>query len=223
MLRDVLQQRYLGEGASQYNKVRASSTRWQKEHKAVRDFLLPHRDRSALDLPVGTGRFIPIYKELHMPFIGVDRSPEMLAEARREARRQGYTNGEFRTGDVMGVSSKKMESDIGICIRFLNWLAAPHAEKAFARIAAACRKEMIVSLTSIDEYKLDDEQRPAIESYLANAHAKPSSPDLPPNGPHSWTSFTRWCDEADFEIVDAVLILEGQNFLKNEIHRLVRR
>lgn len=219
----TLRERYRGEGASSYNSVRQTSPRWKLEHETVARMLQPHRGKSVLDLPVGTGRFVPLYQELECSLTGVDLSSDMLAEAVGEARRVGYPMGRFEIGDAVDIDPATIAADVGVCLRFLNWLPADKAEVAFRNIAAACREELIVSLTSIDESKFDDRRRPAIERRLANAHAKPSGEGLPPNGPHSWMSFARWIDQADFEIRESQLIVEGRDHLVNEIHRLARR
>ena len=62
MTDEMLKRRYSGTGATNYNELRQHSSRWRKEHEMVRAFLLPHKGKSVLDLPVGTGRFAEIYK-----------------------------------------------------------------------------------------------------------------------------------------------------------------
>ncbi len=224
MTDEMLKRRYSGTGVTNYNELRQHSSRWRKEHEMVRAFLLPHKGKSVLDLPVGTGRFAEIYKELDHRAILIDQSSDMLAEAIRAADRVGYHQGSFRIADAATLEPKDIKCDVGVCIRFLNWLPPEVAEKVFTKVAAACRDELIVSLTSIDEAEFDEGRRLAIECWLANAHSKPRPDGLPPNAPHSWTAFKRWVAEAGYEIADSVLILKGKrDFIKNHIHHLVRR
>ena len=219
---DILKERYLGSGASSYNRKRHASPRWQKEHEIVRRYVEQFAGMSVLDLPAGTGRFIPLYKEFDCKMIGVDISPDMLKEAEAEAERDGYMAGTYVEANVIEVDPATIEADLGVCMRFLNWLPAPKAEKAFSNTAAACRQALVVGITSIDEAKFDDKTRPAIERRLARAHTKPGRDGIPPNGPHSGTAFKRWVNDAGFVIKESELVVTRQDNLTNEIHYLVR-
>ena len=60
------------------------------EHQAVAGFLSQLDPGSCvLDIPVGTGRFIPLYNNLGLRATGVDASIDMLGEARAMADRVG--------------------------------------------------------------------------------------------------------------------------------------
>jgi len=63
-----------------------TSTKWRREQEVVASFLkeLP-RGAIILDVPVGTGRFIPCYRETALRWYGLDISRDMLREAKRTA------------------------------------------------------------------------------------------------------------------------------------------
>lgn len=70
--------------ARSYLAQRVHKPIWQAEHNAVASLLdrLP-RGQSVLDVPFGTGRFVPLYLARDMAVTGVDISDSMLNEARR--------------------------------------------------------------------------------------------------------------------------------------------
>jgi SAM-dependent methyltransferase len=74
---------YYGTHATNYEARRASTTMWLREHQAVADFVTKG---PVLDCPVGTGRYIPVYRAKGLDFMGVDISADMLAEARKRDR-----------------------------------------------------------------------------------------------------------------------------------------
>src|SRR6185295_18414018 len=74
--------KYTAEVASNYERDRQVEAHWWKEDAFIREHF---RDRPAarlLDIPVGTGRFLPHYKRAQT-VVGVDVSDDMLIEARR--------------------------------------------------------------------------------------------------------------------------------------------
>jgi ubiquinone/menaquinone biosynthesis C-methylase UbiE len=74
---------YTAEVASNYEQDRQVEAHWWKEDAFVQEYF---RDRPAprlLDIPVGTGRFLPHYKRAQS-VVGVDVSEDMLIEARRK-------------------------------------------------------------------------------------------------------------------------------------------
>lgn len=215
--------RYYGDVASNYNAVRETSPRWRKEHELVRDYLSRCRGKTVLDAPVGTGRFVPVYKEFGLRFIGADKSDAMLAVAQQAAREVGYDGGRYVQADALAPYPKDMTSDVGVCMRFLNWLPRGSAAKAFRHLADVCREQIIVGLTAIDESQFSGEGREKIEARLAKAHDKPMGEGLPPNGPHGLLHFQSWVRDAGFEVAESRLVFEGKNHLANHVHRLVRR
>jgi SAM-dependent methyltransferase len=221
MNQDALTQRYKGEGAASYNTVRSTSERWRQEHATVRDMLSAYAGATVLDIPVGTGRFVPIYKELGCRLVGVDISPDMLAETRRAAEAEGYAPDALELADATGLPGH-FQADVAVSVRFFNWLDEPRARLAFTNIAKAARRAMIFSLTSVDLDKLPEGEREHRAAAIARSHTLPWQGNLPPNGAHIWGSFKQWIDASGFRLVRSTLILTGKNNLVNHIHLIER-
>lgn len=215
-----LKNRYHGKGASEYNKNRSNNPRWIAEQGAVAKFVATHEGKSVFDMPVGTGRFLDLYKKHHMSVIGMDRSGDMLKETQSEATSMGLDDLTLILGDATNFNAKKVKSDIVICTRFLNWLPADLARKAFLLLAAACSDEMMITLTSIDEREFEGEEKKRILNSLEKMHTPKADSKLPPNGAHSYVKFLNWIELAGMELMTSQVLVEGRNGLKVQMHKL---
>lgn len=79
--RQMRRNSYHGKRATGYEKARAGRPQWKAEHAAVAT-MLANASGNVLDCPVGTGRFLALYKKLGLECTGVDVSGEMMAQAR---------------------------------------------------------------------------------------------------------------------------------------------
>jgi len=133
--------RYMGKKASQYEAKRSHTRKWRLEHDAVAS-LLPDAE-SVLDVPVGTGRFFPLYDGMRVT--GVDISPDMLAEARK----RGFKD--LHLGDIRDMRFADGRFDVAVCMRLLNWLTPSdmaQAVKELSRVASI----LIVGLRAHRDY-----------------------------------------------------------------------
>lgn len=139
---------YHGDMASTYEARRTGSRKWRREHDAVAEFLqrLP-RGLSVLDVPVGTGRFFPLYVASEAKVVGVDISPDMLDEARSMANETGLSV-RLLGGSVLALPLVDNACDAVVCVRLLNWLTAKDVEIALAEISRVARKEIIISVAT---------------------------------------------------------------------------
>ena len=183
-------------------------------------FVATHEGKSVFDMPVGTGRFLDLYKKHHMSVIGMDRSGDMLKETQSEATSMGLDDLTLILGDATNFNAKKVKSDIVICTRFLNWLPADLARKAFLLLAAACSDEMMITLTSIDEREFEGEEKKRILNSLEKMHTPKADSKLPPNGAHSYVKFLNWIELAGMELMTSQVLVEGRNGLKVQMHKL---
>lgn len=153
-------QKYNGDVARDYEARRGGTTKWKAEHTAVDHFLSELRPRSlVLDVPVGTGRFAPLYAKHDLRCIGMDVSPDMLAQADR-VMRANYVPYVRSCADAVALD-KLPEADAVICVRFLNWLSV---EERSAFITKMCRtaQRMVVML-------YPDTTEPALRAVVRNA------------------------------------------------------
>lgn len=107
--------KYYGVTARDYDASRCHSLRWSREQLAVDEMVTAG---PVLDVPIGTGRYIGIYRAKGLAFAGVDLSADMMAEA---ARRYGTID--TRRGDVRALPFEAGSFATAVCTRLLDWLA----------------------------------------------------------------------------------------------------
>lgn len=119
-----LKEKYVGEEAEEYESRRVKTEKWKKEQeiieKLVRHIHNNEQIEDVLDVPVGTGRFFTLYKELGLNVLGWDVSSDMLSIAK----------GKLKQCDTISVEKKNilkdLEHDVSsnliVCTRFANWL-----------------------------------------------------------------------------------------------------
>jgi hypothetical protein len=133
---------YYGDKAAGYDDERSNKPGWQAEQSAVAEFLSGGY-ASALDVPFGTGRFVPIYRTLGIGFAGIDKSSDMLAQARWKY--PGVTAG---IGDVLDLPFPSYPArvfDVAVCTRMLVWFDPACMTAAIAELRrVACN--LIVSI-----------------------------------------------------------------------------
>ncbi len=112
--------KYYGRLARKYQKRREKKKWWHQENKVVKDFLhaLPE-GVTVVDVPFGTGRFVPFYLEKGMRVHGLDSSPEMLGAA-RELLGEDFEKCETVVGDAAQLPYEDNFADLVVCFRFLQ-------------------------------------------------------------------------------------------------------
>lgn len=133
---------YYGAIAANYDASRSRKPKWHNEIAAVRDFI---EQGPVLDVPFGTGRFVPIYRDKGLSFIGVDISEDMLAHAR--GKFQGI---DARHGSAFDLQFVDNSFATAICVRFLEWLPLDQAKVVLDRLRALAHT-LIVTITHGNE------------------------------------------------------------------------
>lgn len=103
--------RYYGLIAREYDQTRQHTATWKAENAIIKQLVT---DGPVLDVPFGTGRYVPIYESKGLDYLGIDISSDMLAEAKRK-----HPNAECRVGSIFD-----LPTGFGtvVCSRMLNWL-----------------------------------------------------------------------------------------------------
>ena len=136
---DATSKKYHGKMASDYEENRREQGRWKIENAEVERLLTELRPKSVLDVPVGTGRFIPVYDKLRVKHVvGVDISSSMLAIAGK--KRVKYSKVKLYEGDARKI---KESVDVAVCVRFLDLID----EKAMYAVMAnllTCANDAVI-------------------------------------------------------------------------------
>jgi len=141
-----LSQRYTGKAASTYNDNRVGGEKWESEQAAFRPILAGiERGANVLDVPVGTGRLIPFYKEFGLNLTGLDISEDMLKEASAAAEECGLT-ARFEKGDILRLQFDDRTFDAAIAIRLLNWIDTPLFRQAVRELARVSNRHVILGV-----------------------------------------------------------------------------
>ncbi len=146
------EQKYKGEIAATYLEKRAHKPGWHLENLALASFIssMPS-GLKVLDVPFGTGRFMPIYTAKQWQVTGVDISEEMLVTARRYNPKKIVQYTELR-GDVLEIPFQVAEFDVVVSYRFLGYiLTVEKAEQTIRKLAGVTKSYMILSLQHLLE------------------------------------------------------------------------
>lgn len=122
--------------AERAEKMAARATERRAElREQFRTFVDLRGDERALDAGTGTGALALALAPLVREVIGVDRSPELLAEARRQS--QGVANVSFVEGDITKLAFDDGAFDLACCARTLHHV--PRPERVFAELTRVLR------------------------------------------------------------------------------------
>lgn len=138
------QHEYEGESAEHYDDLRAHDPKWQREQEAVRRYLhaVAVADSTVLDVPVGTGRFLPLYLELGCSVLGIDASEDMLNEARQVATGDQV----LAQGDITHLDLDHSSVDVAVCVRLLNLVDLGMVQSALEELARVTRSHLIIGI-----------------------------------------------------------------------------
>lgn len=129
--------KYYGPVAARYDEDRRRSRRWAREQQAVQNFVF---SGPLLDVPVGTGRYLEIYHKKGIPFVGLDLSQDMLAQARKK-----YPGADLRQGSIFNLPFPAGAFDTAVCTRLFDWLYPDQLAHAIAELRRVARV-LVVSI-----------------------------------------------------------------------------
>lgn len=113
--------KYHGAMAANYETKRKKQERWDIENDVVAKMLKKLRPKSVLDVPCGTGRFLPTYDKIGVKHVlAVDISDSMLLQAAEKAKRCKNRKGiTLKCKDIL-LMHKVPQIDVSVCVRFLD-------------------------------------------------------------------------------------------------------
>ena len=133
--------KYTGDVAAGYDKKRESQKKWHDEDRIIKEYLsdLPSMTK-ILDIPIGTGRFIPYYQERKFQVIGADVSSDMLAEASMKVESDLI---QLYHGDVRKIPAADNEFHTALMIRLTRWLSPPDCILALQQLQRVATDRII--------------------------------------------------------------------------------
>lgn len=141
-----LSNRYAENSARDYDKKRVGENKWLIEQRIVEGFLAQFpKGQKILDIPVGTGRFIPLYKKYDFQGTGIDVSKDMLDESQKKITTENLRM-VLTKGSIFDIDFPEGYFDIVLCVRFLNWIDYDNLSIAIKEIARVARRNLIVGV-----------------------------------------------------------------------------
>jgi len=125
---------YYGNHAARYESMRTKNPLWQKENEAVASLV---QRGPVLDVPIGTGRYIPIYQEKGLAFTGMDISPDMIAEASKRAKFP------YKISSITSIPFDNHQFGTVVCTRMMNWLDCADMQKAVSELRRVADESIV--------------------------------------------------------------------------------
>lgn len=96
-----------------------------------------------MDVPLGTGRFLPFYREHGHQLVGVDISVDMLQRSKQKLSEIEFPAFLVKA-NIFDLPFTNFEFDVAICTRLLTWFSLSQIESALGELARVS-KRMIVT------------------------------------------------------------------------------
>ncbi len=147
----TITKKYFGKTAMEYDAKRRHSRTWLTETSALEDFYRTAAQsgpiRTVLDIPCGTGRWIPFFQDRNIDYTGVDVSKDMIAVAARSVRESDVRNVRILEQDCFQyLPARQDEFDLVVSTRFLGWWHTDTAMSLIESLCAASKKFVIIHL-----------------------------------------------------------------------------
>lgn len=135
-------EKYHGAIATGYDAKREQSPKWTIEQAHIEDMLSDlQKGDWVLDAPCGTGRFLPYCQGRGLIYRGLDRSDDMLAQAK--AKVTNPQQAMFATGDVRALPLEAKSVDAVINCRITRWLSPEDCQQMLRESQRVARKKII--------------------------------------------------------------------------------
>lgn len=135
---------YYGQKASTYVEKRLKEDKWHAEQAIIGELLddVPN-GISVLDVPFGTGRFVPMYLEKNMSVHGVEISSDMLAAAKK-ALGSNYDRCDLHIGSADSLQFIDDKFDLIVCCRFLGLIPLLMAKNVLSEFHRVSKSRVIL-------------------------------------------------------------------------------
>lgn len=136
---------YYGDMAKNYLHRRLRQEYWHLEQATIERMLkgVPN-ESSVLDVPFGTGRFVPYYSAKGMTIFGLDSSKDMLDVAAQELKDRFKDCG-LSLGDARALPYGNRLFDLVVCVRFVSHVVTfDQAKEVLSEIARVAKSRAFV-------------------------------------------------------------------------------
>jgi len=147
----TITKKYFGQTAAEYDAKRRHSRTWAAEtaafeqlvHSAVKQGPV----KNVLDIPCGTGRWIPFFRDQKVQYRGVDVSKDMIAIALANIGNTNLADIQLVEQDCFQyLPAHRNEFDLAVSTRFLNWWPTDTTISIIEALCAVSRKFVIIHI-----------------------------------------------------------------------------
>lgn len=135
---------YVGRKAFDYDTKNIGSEKWQRETTAIAEGL-EGITGPVLDIPCGTGRFFSLYRERGLPFVAMDVSEDMMAQARAKD-----SGAQVVHGDIENIPLGDKTVECAVVIRLLEKLPEDEMARALKEVGRVTSKRILCGLITGD-------------------------------------------------------------------------
>ena len=136
--------KYVGNVATEYDARREEAPKWKNEQRIITGWLDELPEKTALmDIPVGTGRFIPYYEKRGFDWIGMDMSMDMLKESLKKKTRNDV--GKLAHASVLDIPMAEKLADVSMMIRLTRWLEPHECVRALQELQRVTKSKIIIT------------------------------------------------------------------------------
>lgn len=144
--------KYHGRKAETYDEIRTKQGRWHLENAAVEKMLSTCDLSHVLDCPVGTGRFLALYRKIGTKMVtGIDASSSMLSLAGKKTKGGGMFL-RLSTGDATATEKQDKEFSTTVCVRFLDLIDEEAMRRVMAEITRVTSHSIVLTIRLGDAY-----------------------------------------------------------------------
>lgn len=140
--------RYYQDRATNYDRDRRHQISWGEEQEALAELAAElGKGLSVLDVPVGSGRFFPVYSELGWEPTGLDISNDMLEVARKRSTELFQYLPLLQRGKAEKLPFNDESFDVVVCFRFLQSIISfGKARRVIGELSRVSRKYAVLHL-----------------------------------------------------------------------------
>jgi len=143
---------YFGRTAKEYDQ-RRDDDQWRGEEKAFRELISELKQQETLgdtirilDMPCGTGRWLPFLEDFGGVYYGVDISKDMISEAQQKASKISFETKFVESGWKDFSEYVPARFDLVICTRFLGHWNKHSVRKIIDTLAAKVGNSFILQV-----------------------------------------------------------------------------
>lgn len=136
--------KYHGRKAETYDAIRVKQERWHLENAIVSRYLVNAKG-PLLDVPVGTGRYLPLYAQLRIKNVtGIDSSESMVKLAKRKNSKCKANLLVGSAYDLGVVTSKTFKT--AVVVRFLDLIPWESVHRAMTQLSGVVNEQIVLTI-----------------------------------------------------------------------------